>query len=245
MSTPTVLITGAAKRIGAAIANELHSLGFNLILHYRHSQTEVKRLAETLNQQRAGSAICLQADMTKLEEVEQLAQATLEHCSELAGLVNNASTFYPTPPGKVTEADWDTLLGSNLKGPFFLSQALSPALARGQGAIVNIVDIYAERPLREHSVYSIAKAGVAMMTRALALELAPAVKVNGVAPGAILWPEQQSSMADEREHISQRVPMQRIGKPQDIARTVAFLMAQNDYITGQIIAVDGGRSINC
>lgn len=243
MSTaPRALITGAARRIGACIARRLHQQGYDLILHYRQSSTDAEQLRDELNRQRADSCICLQADLNDMQAVEQLAQAVRQQ-GPLSLLVNNASTFYPTPLQQAAQSDWDQLINSNLRGPFFLSSALAPLLEASEGSIVNLVDVHAEKGLGGYPIYSIAKAGVKMMTLSLARELAPAVRVNGVSPGAILWPEADAEMDDAaRQAILDKVPLQRTGRPEDIAEAVAFL-ASAGYITGQILAVDGGRSI--
>lgn len=243
MSTaPRALITGAARRIGACIARRLHQQGYDLTLHYRQSSTDAELLRDELNRQRADSCTCLQADLNDMQAVEQLAQAVRQQ-GPLNLLVNNASTFYPTPLQQATQSDWDQLINSNLRGPFFLSSALAPLLEASEGSIVNLVDVHAEKGLGGYPIYSIAKAGVKMMTLSLARELAPAVRVNGVSPGAILWPEADAEMDDAaRQAILDKVPLQRTGRPEDIAEAVAFL-ASAGYITGQILAVDGGRSI--
>lgn len=243
MSTvPRALITGAARRIGACIARRLHQQGYDLILHYRQSSTDAEQLRDELNRQRADSCICLQADLNDMQAVEQLAQAVRQQ-GPLSLLVNNASTFYPTPLQQAAQSDWDQLINSNLRGPFFLSSTLAPLLEASEGSIVNLVDVHAEKGLGGYPIYSIAKAGVKMMTLSLARELAPAVRVNGVSPGAILWPEADAEMDDAaRQAILDKVPLQRTGRPEDIAEAVAFL-ASAGYITGQILAVDGGRSI--
>lgn len=243
MSTaPRALITGAARRIGACIARRLHQQGYDLILHYRQSSTDAEQLRDELNRQRADSCICLQADLNDMQAVEQLAQAVRQQ-GPLSLLINNASTFYPTPLQQAAQSDWDQLINSNLRGPFFLSSALAPLLEASEGSIVNLVDVHAEKGLGGYPIYSIAKAGVKMMTLSLARELAPAVRVNGVSPGAILWPEADAEMDDAaRQAILDKVPLQRTGRPEDIAEAVAFL-ASAGYITGQILAVDGGRSI--
>ena len=242
-SPKVALITGAAKRIGAQIAKELHQRDFNIVIHYRNSQQPADNLALQLNKIRPHSAICIQANLTAISEVQQLATQAEKVWGKIDALVNNASSFYPTPLENITEQNWDDLINSNLKGPFFLSQALAPSLKEQQGCIINIVDIYSERPLAEHSIYCIAKSGVAMMTKVLAKELAPKVRVNGISPGAILWPENNLS-AQQQQTILEKVPLQRIGDASDIAQTVAFLIADAPYINGQIIAVDGGRNLH-
>lgn len=242
-STKIALITGAAQRIGASIANELHQQGFNVVIHYRQSEAAARDLSQQLNQRRPQSAACLQADLNSVSAAQQLATDAIQLWGKIDVLVNNASSFFPTEFGQTSEADWDTLLDSNLKGPFFLSQALASTLTNQRGSIINIVDVHAERPLKEHAIYCVAKAGLAMMTQTLAKELAPDVRVNGVSPGAILWPEQALN-ADDKNSILDKIPLQRIGDTTDIARTVAFLALNAPYISGQIIAVDGGRSLN-
>lgn len=243
-STPVALVTGAAQRLGAEICRSLHARGYRIIIHYRHSVEPAEGLRDELNAQRPGSAVIFSANMNSLPEVRALADAAFSQWQRVDVLVNNASGFYPTAIESATENDWDELFSSNLKGPFFLSQALAPALKKTSGCIVNLVDIYAQKPLRGFPVYSMAKAGVSMMTQSLALELAPEVRVNGVSPGAILWPEQETEYSkQERQNINDRVPLQRQGEASDIAQTVVFLVADAPYISGQIIAVDGGRSV--
>lgn len=243
--SPVALITGASQRIGAAIARHLHRQGWRLLIHCRQPSAAGDKLCRELNAARADSTRLLYADLQQLSAVQQLADDALSAWQRVDALINNASGFYPTAMGAVSEQDWDSLLGSNLKGAFFLSQALLPALRQQRGAIVNIVDIYADKPLAGHPVYSIAKAGLAMMTRALAVELAPEVRVNGIAPGAILPPMASDEFGElEQRNVSERVPLQRWGKPDNIADTVAFLLRSDSYINGQIIAVDGGRSLS-
>jgi pteridine reductase len=237
-----VLITGAAKRIGAACAHLLHDQGCNILLHYRSSQLEAEQLCDELNQKRPNSAILIQGNLLNMQELEAVAQTAISRWGGVDGLINNASSFYPTPIGDTTEQQWDDLLGSNLKAPFFLVKALSGCLANRQGCIVNIVDIHAERGLPGYPVYSIAKAGLVAMTRILAKELGPAIRVNAIAPGAILWPETGLSEQDKGE-ILQRVPLARCGSPQDIAKAVLYLVRDADYVTGQILTVDGGRTL--
>ncbi|OUR82120.1 pteridine reductase [Cycloclasticus sp. 46_120_T64] len=235
------LITGAARRIGAAIATSLHQAGYGVVLHYRQSAESAERLAARLNAERADSAWVMQADLHSLEQMNQLVEQLLLSRGRLDVLVNNASSFYPTPMGEVSEQQWDDLLGSNLKAPFFLSQAAFPALAKHEGCIVNIVDIYAQRALPSYPVYSSAKAGLYALTETLAKELAPKVRVNAVSPGVIFWPENhQAELVDE---IIKKVPLQRQGQASDIAETVLFLVQKANYITGQIIAVDGGKGL--
>jgi len=237
-----VLVTGAARRVGAAIARRLHVAGMRVMLHYRHSEIDVRELERALNDVRAGSAACIRAELLEAEAPGTLVQATLARFARLDLLVNNASTFYPTRFGEIEARHWDELAGSNLRAPLFLSQCAAPHLARTRGAIVNITDIHAERPLKDYVVYTIAKAGLAALTKSLALELGPAVRVNAVAPGAIAWPEDDQFPTAERKRIVSTTPLGRIGAPEDIARVVEFL-ARASFVTGQTVAVDGGRSV--
>ncbi|MDP1774374.1 MAG: pteridine reductase [Methylobacter sp.] len=239
-----VLITGAAKRIGAACARRLHSEGCNVFLHYRSSAAEAKQLCDELNHLRPGSTKIMQADLLNMAELEAVAREAEMSWGGIDVLVNNASSFYPTAMMDVTEQQWDELLGGNLKAPFFLAQALAKTLADNKGCIVNIIDIHAERGLSGYPVYSISKAGLAAMTKVLAKELGPTVRVNGVAPGAILWPDNDLSESAKQE-ILQRVALKRNGEPDDIAKAVLFLIKDADYITGQILTVDGGRTLFC
>ena len=237
-----VLVTGAARRIGAAIVTRLHENGARVAIHYRGSADAADALAKQLNTARPQSAATFQADLLDTECLAPLVDDVVAWGGRLDGLVNNASTFYPTPVGSITEDHWTDLMGSNLKAPLFLSQAAVPHLRRHQGAIINLVDIHAQRPLRNHPVYGPAKAGLAMLTRALAKDLAPDIRVNGVSPGAILWPEE--GMSDSAQQtILRQVPLERPGDPADIAGCVLYLLRDANYVTGQIIAVDGGRSI--
>lgn len=241
MPAKRILITGAAKRIGATCARLLHDEGHNVILHYRSAAAEADELCAELNAKRPGSAITWQADLLHSDELQALAAVAEVQWGGLDALVNNASAFYPTPFTEAGEAQWNDLLGSNLKAPFFLTQAVAATLAENNGCVVNIVDIHAERGLPGHSVYCIAKAGLAAMTKILAKELAPAIRVNAVAPGAILWPEQDAQT--DKAGILERIPLHRAGSPDDIAKAVRFLIRDADYITGQIISVDGGRTL--
>jgi len=243
-SNPVVLITGSARRIGACIARHLHQLGYKIALHHRNSVQEAKALAADLNQLRANSVITIYGDLNQLNEIQQVVDAAVAHWGRLDGVINNASSFYPTPLGSVTQEQWDDLLNSNLKAPFFIAQAAAKALQISHGCIINIADIYADRPLKDHPVYCAAKAGNVMLTKSLARELAPEVRVNGIAPGAILWPEQNDEQQqNKQQNILDRIPLAREGDPEDIAKAVEFLLAQAPYITGQIITVDGGRSL--
>ena len=237
-----VLVTGAARRIGAAIVTRLHANGAFVAIHYRGSAAEAEQLATALNALRPDSAATFQADLLSGDAISRLVTEVVSWRGRLDGLVNNASTFYPTPVGEITEQDWNDLVGSNFKAPLFLSQAAATHLRESHGAIINIVDIHAQRPLRNHPVYGPAKAALAMLTRALAKDLAPEVRVNGVSPGAILWPE--DGMTDDvKDTILRQVPLARAGEPGDIAGCVLYLMRDANYVTGQIIAVDGGRSV--
>jgi pteridine reductase len=239
-----ILITGAAKRIGATCARLLHSKGNNIVLHYRSSQEAALQLCNELNQKRPGSVKMIQADLLNMQALEMVAREAAQAWGGIDVLVNNASAFYPAAVGEVTEQQWDELLGSNLKAPFFLAKLLSDTLADHNGCIVNIVDIHAERGLKGYPVYSIAKAGLAAMTRVLAKELGPDVRVNAVSPGAILWPEHGLSEQAKAE-IVQRVALKRHGEALDIAKAVLFLIKDADYMTGQILTVDGGRTLFC
>lgn len=223
------------------MARHLHQAGYNLVIHYRHSQAAAIALQTELNTLRLDSVALVQGDLLQISHLPALAAEAVARFGRMDLLLNNASTFYPTTLGQVTEAQWEDLLGSNLKAPFFLAQALVPNLRATQGCIINIADIYAKRPLIRYPVYSIAKAGLVMLTQALARELAPEVRVNAIAPGAILWPEGVGP--DYEEALLKRIPLRRCGDPTDIARAVLYL-AQAPYVTGQVLAVDGGRSIS-
>ncbi len=237
-----VLITGAARRIGAETARVLHANGMNIVIHYRKTRAAALALQIELNEIRNESVIIVQADLSKTKGITPLIQQCVETFGRLDVLINNASSFYPTPIGTVTDEHWDDLMSSNLKAPFFLAQAASPILRKHKGCIVNIVDIHADRPLKEHPVYCMAKSGLVMMTKSLARELGPEVRVNAVAPGAIMWPEND---LDEltKQRILSRTTLKREGSPNDIATTILFLISQSPYTTGQIISVDGGRSL--
>ena len=237
-----VLVTGAARRIGAAIARRLHGAGANVVLHYRGSEADAAGLEGELNGLRAKSAAKVKADLLAPIAPRSLVSACQEQFGRLDLLVNNASTFYPTAVGAIEGGHWEELMGSNLRAPLFLAQEAAPELAKRGGAIVNIADIHAERPLKGYLVYSVAKAGLVALTRALALELGPEVRVNAIAPGAIAWPEDGQFPPPERERIVASTPMARLGSPEEIARAVHFL-ATAPFVTGQILAVDGGRSV--
>ena len=236
------LVTGAAHRIGAEILRCLHGAGMDLALHYRSSRAPAEALQAELEAERPGSVLLLQADLHRFDALPDMIRQVEARFGRLDLLVNNASSFYPTPLESASEAEWDDLMGSNLKAPFFLAQAAAPLLRTAGGCIVNLVDIHAERPLKDHPIYSAAKAGNAMLVKALARELGPEVRVNGVAPGAILWPEEYFS-DEKRLKILERIPLGRPGDPEAIAAAVLFL-ATADYVTGQILAVGGGRSLN-
>ena len=245
MQGKAVLVTGGAKRVGAAICRRLHAAGAQIALHYRASAQEAEALRDELNDLRPDSVLCVQGDLLDMAAMPQLVEKTVQHFGRLDALVNNASSFYPTPLDAIGEADWADLIGTNLKAPLFLAQAALPELRRRHGAIVNIVDIHAERPMHGHLLYSVAKGGLSALTRALAQEMAPQVRVNAIAPGVIVWPETPGWEDDEqRRKIVAHTLLKREGAPEDIARTVQFLLADAPYITGQILAVDGGRSIN-
>ena len=237
------LVTGAANRLGAQIARTLHQNGANLIIHYRSSGAAAQALVDELNQARPNSAIAVAADLAVDADVDTLASQACEAFGGLHILVNNASSFFPTRFGEIDRRSWDDLVSSNFKAPLFLAQACHPALKQSGGCIVNMVDIYAERPLAEHSVYCSAKAANRMLVKSLALELAPEVRVNGIAPGAMLWPGDGDPSDEQQRKLKQQVPLQRLGGAQVIADTVLFL-ASNDYITGEVIRVDGGRLLS-
>jgi len=247
MSAPlndkTVLVTGGARRVGAAICRRLHAAGANMVVHCNRSQRDAQTLVHELNGLRSGSAVLVQADLLEAGAPAALVKRTVSAYGGVDVLVNNASSFYATPLGQIDAKAWDDLMGTNLRAPLFLSQAAAPELRRARGCIVNIIDIHAERPLADHMVYTVAKGGLMALTRSLALELGPDVRVNGVSPGAILWPEgpEWQNEAD-RQGILERSVLKRRGEPDDIAGAVEFL-ATSPYVTGQIIAVDGGRSI--
>ena len=237
-----VLITGGARRVGAVVARALHGAGANVLIHHRRSEREAQTLADELNADRAGSAAIYHADLLDVRQTPGIVDAAMRAWSRLDIVINNASTFFPTPVGSIIEAQWDDLIGSNLKAPLFLSQAAAPHLKKTGGLIINMIDIHASRPLKNHTIYCMAKAGLAMLTRSLARELGPEIRVNGIAPGPVLWPESPIEDQLKREIIG-KTALKRHGTPQDIARTALFLAKDAPYITGQIIAVDGGRSI--
>jgi pteridine reductase len=237
-----VLVTGAARRVGAVIAAAFHAAGARVAIHYRHSKADAVALAERLNALRADSARAFQADLADPAACEPLVAAVLRAFGRLDVLVNNASTFYPTPVGQITPDQFDDLVGSNLRAPLFLSQAAAPELAKREGLILNLADIHGLRPLREHAVYSAAKAGLVMLTRSLARELGPAIRVNAVAPGPVLWPEQGVDPA-LRERIVARTALKRPGSPEDVAKAALFFATAAPFVTGEVLAVDGGRLV--
>src|ERR1043165_4458500 len=237
-----VLITGAAKRVGATIAQHCHQQGMRLAIHYRESAQHASTLCANFNQQRKNSAIAFKADLCDTDKLEGLIAQVLEEWGQLDVLINNASRFYPVPLAKVTPKEWEELIASNLKAPFFLSQLAAPHLKQQKGCIINLVDIQARRPLKNYSVYCIAKAGLVMLTKSLAKELGPEIRVNAIAPGIVLWPDDETEFNEAlREKIIARNALKRAGTPQDIAKTAVFLINYADFITGQIIAVVGGR----
>ena len=238
-----ILITGGAKRVGAAICRRLHAAGARLMIHYRRSAGEARLLQAELNHARADSVALIQADLLDLNKLPGIVDRTLQTFGRLDALVNNASSFFPTPIGEITPQAWDDLIGTNLRAPLFLAQAAAPALRKSQGAIVNIVDIHAERPLKNFVIYSVAKAGLVAVTRSLARELAPEVRVNAIAPGPILWPDDSSFDELSRQRVVSHTPLKREGDPDDIAKAVYYLIAEATYVTGDTISVDGGRHI--
>ena len=238
----TILITGAAKRVGRSIAYAVHATGANVMLHYRQAEADARAMCAELNAGRPDSAACLHADLLDTAALAGLIADTVAHFGSLDGLVNNASSFYPTPLGSIDEAAWVDLIGSNLKAPLFLTQPAAPHLRASGGSVVNITDIHAERPLAGYPLYCAAKAGLLGLTRALAVELAPEVRVNAVAPGPILWPNSSDFDTAAREQIVAHTLLKRAGNPQDIAGAVCFLLDAATYVTGQVINVDGGRT---
>jgi len=245
MAEKVALITGGARRVGAAVCRSLHAAGLDLMVHYRSSADDARALQAELNTVRPESVALVQADLLNISSLPTMVNDTVRQFGRLDVLINNASSYYPTPVGEVGEGEWEDLMGTNLKTPLFLSQAAAPHLKRNHGCIINIVDIHADRPMRNYLVYSVAKGGLLALTRALASELGPEVRVNGVSPGVILWPEDER-WSDEvaRQRIIHSTLLKRVGEPEDIARTVRFLVLDAPYVTGQIIAVDGGRSIS-
>jgi pteridine reductase len=236
------LVTGGGKRIGATIAETLHNKGFNVAIHYNSSCDAADQLCAQLNAKKQDSSIAIGADLTNQDSLENLIPSLIEKTKRLDVLINNASTFYPTPIEKITLEDWENLLGTNLKAPLFLSKYAAKYLKQSQGIIINIIDIHSKKPLKEHPIYSSAKSGLAMLTRSLASDLAPDIRVNGISPGLILWPENSPS-EQAKNNILQQIPLKKIGNSEDIANCALFLIEDAPYITGEIIAVDGGRSM--
>ena len=244
-TAPVALITGAAHRLGAQTAKTLHQRGWNLVVHYRSREQQARELVEGLNRERPGSAYAVQADLSLTGDVNRLASEAITPWDRLDALVNNASVFYANPTEAATGEDWNTVLHTNLRAPFFLLQACLPALRENGGSVVNMIDIYSERPLANHPLYCASKAGLAALTHSWAKDLAPDVRVNGVSPGAILWPEGNGEMdKSQQQSILDKTPLARTGNPDDIAGTIAFLICDAPFITGQIVAVDGGRCLN-
>lgn len=239
---PVALITGAAKRVGAAIARQLHADGYDVALHYRRSAPDMQALVDALEARRPASTLALRADLADFDRLPELVARTVGRFGRLDALVNNASAYYATPIGATTPAQWDELFASNARAPFFLSQAAAPHLKARGGAIVNLADIYAQRPLQGHTVYCMAKAALVMMTQSLARELGPEVRVNAIAPGNVLWSE-NAVKAETLDVVRERTALQRQGAPEDIVSAVRWLLTGNGYITGQVIAIDGGRSV--
>lgn len=243
MHGKVVLITGGARRVGAASARVLHAAGAQIMIHYRSSATEARALQDELNAIRADSVALIQADLHDTHALPELVSQTVATFGGLDVLLNNASSFYPTPVGSITDADWADLMGSNLKAPLFLSQAAAPELKKRCGCIINITDIHAERPMKRYVVYSVAKAGLVGLTKSLARELAPEVRVNGIAPGPVMWPDNDADFDEAaRQRIIAHTMLKRAGNPHDIALAVRFFAMDTHYVTGQILAVDGGRS---
>lgn len=244
-TAPVALITGAAQRLGARIAERLHQRGWRVVIQFRSRRTQAEALAATLNGQRPDSAVAIAAELDREDSLTNLAAQSLACWGRLDALVNNASVFYPTPTGQASSDDWHKIMDANLRAPFFLGQALLPALQAQQGCIINLIDVYSERPLPRHPIYCASKAGLAALTRAWARDLAPAIRVNGVSPGAILWPDGESPVDPAyQQSILDKTPLARTGTPEDIAGAVAFLVCDAPFVTGQILAVDGGRSLN-
>ncbi len=239
---PVALITGAGKRIGAALSRTFHQQGYRVLVHCLHSRADADALVGELNALRPGSAAVLVADLNQPDEIETLARNALARWQRLDLLINNASRFYPTPIGQIDLQAWQDMVGSNMMAPLLLSQAVAPALRQQQGSIINLVDVHARTPLKGHTLYCMAKAALEMMTRSLALELAPEVRVNAIAPGAVLWPEQAGDAA-ARDAVLAQVPLGRLGELNEITETALFLAQGPRYLTGQMIAVDGGRSL--
>ena len=242
LSGRCVFVTGGAKRLGAAMARRLHAAGASVVVHYHRSREAADQLVAELHAVRAGSTLAVSGDLNDVDCLPAIVARAVERFGRIDVLINNASTFYPTPVGTITAAQFDDLIGTNLRAPLFLSQAAAPALRETRGLIINMVDIHARRPLRAHPVYSAAKAGLVMLTKSLARELGPEVRVNGIAPGPVLWPERDLDESLKAEIVA-KTALKRSGSPEDIARTALFLATEAPYVTGQVIAVDGGRSL--
>jgi pteridine reductase len=250
-NAPVALITGSSQRIGAAVARHLHAQGYNIVIHCHRSVAQAEMICAQLNAQRENSCRWLCADLNQHDDVMKLADFALACWSRMDVLINNASSYFPTPLGSATDSQWNELFGSNLKAPFFLSQALVPALKKSQGVIINMCDVHAIRPLINHTIYCAAKAGLIMLTQALAKDLAPLVRVNGIAPGAILWPnsagqaesQSTSAMSSQQAEKIAAIPLEKIGEPSDIVKAIWFLIHDAPYITGQILPIDGGRTL--
>lgn len=240
---PVVIVTGAARRVGRVIARTLHAAGYDLALHYRRSQDEAGQLAAELETRRADSTFCVGAELGEHGACEKLVRVVVQRYGRLDALVNNASAFFETPIGAATPDDWNALFDSNAKAPFFLAQAAAPHLRVARGAIVNLVDVYAERPLAKHTIYSMAKAANAMLVKSLAVELGPEVRVNGVSPGAVLWPEAGKTEAQQQALVA-KTALKRAGSPEDVASAVLYLLRDATYVTGEILKVDGGRTLS-
>lgn len=242
---PVALITGSAHRLGARTAERLHERGWRVVIHYRSRREQAEALVARLNEARADSAIALQADLTRLDDVHRLGKEAAARWGHLNALVNNASDFYPTPTGEASREDWDHLMNTNLRAPFFLLQTCLPALRQSKGSVVNLIDIYSEKPLGNHPIYCATKAGLVAMTRSWAKDLAPELRVNGVSPGAILWPENEGAIdKGYQSAILEKTPLATTGQPDDIAGAIVFLVCDAPFVTGQILSVDGGRSLN-
>ena len=241
MKNRTVLITGAAKNIGATIAKELHSSGMKIIIHYNYSQKEATKLVDELNDLRENSAIKIQADLKKKECYSMLINAALDFTGKIDVLINNASAFYPTPLNDINEKNWNELININLKAPLFISKLAAESLKENNGCIINITDIHASNPLINHAIYCISKAGLIILTKSLAKELAPDIRVNAISPGAITWPDVMDSKT--KENIINQTVLKKMGGAEDIAKTVVFLIEDASYITGQILNVDGGKTL--
>lgn len=245
LENKVVLITGGAKRVGASICRLLHHHGANIMIHYRSSINEARALQSELNLKRPNSVAIIQGDLLNLAVLPSLVQETVQHFGKLDVLINNASSYYSTELGNINEEEWQDLMGSNLKAPLFLSQAAAPELRKQQGCIVNITDMHVERPKKGYIVYSVAKAGLVTLTKSLAHELSPDVRVNAVAPGPVMWPEDNPQFDEVyRQRVISQTLLKRIGEPNDVAKAVKFLIQDAPFITGQVIAVDGGRSLN-